>query len=44
MVCMDWHGIDALFKYEYFHDSDKRASSKEPMEPDRFNQFKGLSI
>lgn len=24
MVCMDCHGLDALLKYEYFHDPDKR--------------------
>jgi len=30
MVCMDCHGLDALIKYEYFHDPDKRAYSEEP--------------
>jgi predicted CXXCH cytochrome family protein len=30
MVCMDCHGPDALIKYEYFHNPDKRASSKTP--------------
>jgi len=28
MVCMDCHGLDALFKYEYFHDPNKRAEIK----------------
>jgi len=27
MVCMDCHGLDALLKYEYFHDPDKRAKN-----------------
>lgn len=27
MVCMDCHGLDALIKYEYFHDPDKRAET-----------------
>jgi predicted CXXCH cytochrome family protein len=44
MVCMDCHGLEALFKYEYFHDPDKRASAKKPQEPARFKQFNGLSF
>jgi hypothetical protein len=44
MVCKDCHGFEALIKYEYFHNPEKRASSKEPLEPDRFKQFKGLSF
>ncbi|MGB5993398.1 MAG: cytochrome c3 family protein [Desulfobacterales bacterium] len=27
MVCMDCHGLDALIKYEYFHDADKRVET-----------------
>jgi predicted CXXCH cytochrome family protein len=27
MVCMDCHGLDALLKYEYFHDPDKRTKT-----------------
>ena len=27
MVCKDCHGLDALLKYEYFHDPDKRAKT-----------------
>ena len=27
MVCMDCHGLDALIKYEYFHDPDKRVET-----------------
>ena len=27
MVCMDCHGPDALIKYEYFHDPDKRTET-----------------
>ena len=27
MVCMDCHGLDALIKYEYFHDPEKRAET-----------------
>jgi predicted CXXCH cytochrome family protein len=27
MVCMDCHGLDALIKYEYFHDPDKRTET-----------------
>ena len=27
MVCMDCHGLDALIKYEYFHDPEKRAEA-----------------
>jgi len=30
MVCMDCHGLDALIKYEYFHDPEKRTYSIEP--------------
>jgi len=30
MVCMDCHGLNALFKYEYFHDPEKRTYSEEP--------------
>jgi predicted CXXCH cytochrome family protein len=44
MVCKDCHGFEALIKYEYFHNPEKRVSSKEPLEPDRFKQFKGLSF
>jgi len=29
MVCMDCHGLDALIKYEYFHDPDKRGETIE---------------
>jgi len=44
MVCMDCHGLEALLKYVYFHDPDKRVTSKEPLEPARFKQFKGFSF
>jgi hypothetical protein len=44
MICKDCHGFDALIKYEYFHNPDKRASTKKPLEPDRFKKFKGLSF
>jgi hypothetical protein len=27
MVCMDCHGLDAIIKYEYFHDPDKRTEA-----------------
>lgn len=27
MVCMDCHGLDALIKYEYFHNPDKRVET-----------------
>jgi predicted CXXCH cytochrome family protein len=27
MVCMDCHGLDALLRYEYFHDPDKRTET-----------------
>jgi len=27
MVCMDCHGLDALLKYEYFHDPNKRTKT-----------------
>jgi len=27
MVCMDCHGLDALIRYEYFHDPDKRTEA-----------------
>jgi hypothetical protein len=27
MVCKDCHGLDALLKYEYFHDADKRVET-----------------
>jgi predicted CXXCH cytochrome family protein len=27
MVCMDCHGLDALIRYEYFHDTDKRTEA-----------------
>ena len=28
MVCIDCHGPDALLKYQYFHDPDKRSPTR----------------
>jgi predicted CXXCH cytochrome family protein len=30
-ICIDCHGIDALFRYKYFHDPNKRVESDSPV-------------
>jgi predicted CXXCH cytochrome family protein len=33
-ICIDCHGLDALFRYKYFHDPEERVGEKRPLRPD----------
>jgi hypothetical protein len=32
-ICIDCHGLDALFRYKYFHDPEERVGEKRPLRP-----------
>jgi predicted CXXCH cytochrome family protein len=33
-ICIDCHGLDALFRYKYFHDPEERVGERRPLRPE----------